>query len=133
MAGFMAIFGHVMLASMIISPGVSAGMNAQKMRESIEAAKKHQEELEGKWSQIFTAQGKLDQKLKSDIVELFNKINSSIEEANSQHLEFQQQNKTIQYIGISMVMFTFFLLLMKHYDLFDMITEIIVSPFTNKK
>jgi hypothetical protein len=118
-----AVFGYIMMASMIISPGVTAGIHCDDIRKAIDTAQQHKDDLENKWKQVFTAQGKLDKNLKIDIVNSFEAINDSITSANAIHTQFQQANAQIQMIGIMMVMLTFFLLLMKHYDLF-------INPFT---
>lgn len=128
----MAALGYIMMGSMIVAPGITAGIHVDDIRSSINTAKQKQTEMRNKWEQVFQAKGKLDQQLKSDIVKLFTEINNNIKDAQKSHIEFQNTNKKIQYIGVTMVMFTFFLLLMKHYDLFDTINEIILSPFMKK-
>jgi hypothetical protein len=56
-------------------------------------------------------------------------INQTIAKTNQSHKKFQATNKQIQYVGVIMIIFIFFLLLLKQYDLYDSLNDIILHPF----
>jgi hypothetical protein len=130
MAEIMAYAGYAMLAAMIISPGVQAGVNMNNLRKSIDDANTNYNDLDTKWKAVFNKQAVLDQKMKDDIITTFTNINDSISKANVSHQAVKDQCKYIQQLGIIMILFVFILLLLKHFDLFDTLNSIVLYPFT---
>ena len=130
MAEIMAYAGYAMLAAMIISPGVQAGVNMNNLRKSIDDANTNYNDLDTKWKSVFMKQSVLDQKMKDDIINTFNAINDSISKANVDHQAFKDQCKYIRQLGIIMILFVFILLLLKHFELFDTLNSIILYPVT---
>ena len=130
MAEIMAYAGYAMLAAMIISPGVQAGVNMNNLRKSIDDANTNYNDLDTKWKSVFKKQAVLDQKMKDDIITTFTNINDSISKANVSHQAVKDQCKYIQQLGIIMILFVFILLLLKHFDLFDTLNSIILYPVT---
>ena len=126
---FMAYFGYAMLTAMVLSPAITTTVKIDDINKSIDKAQTNYDDLKSKWQEVFKKQGELDQEMKTDIVNTFNLINDNIDQANKSHKIFQDENLKIQYVGVMIVFFTFFLLLMKHYDLFDTINEILLFPF----
>ena len=119
----------LMLGGGVLSPAISSAKNMGDINNSIDRAQSNYNDLESKWQDVFKKQGKLTTEMSDDIVNTFAQINANIDQANKSHAEFQDQNRTIQYIGIMMVFFIFFLLLLKQYDLFDTINDILLYPF----
>jgi len=120
----MTYLGGAMIAAMIISPGVQSQINMDKIRENIDSAQKNYDDLKTKWQQVFTAEGKFDEKLKQDIVDTFNSMNDSIRKSNANHSLFKEKNQQIQYVGIMVIVFVFFLLIAKQYDLFQLFSKV---------
>jgi len=126
---FMGTLTVLMLGGGVLSPAISSAKNMGDINNSIDRAQSNYNDLESKWQDVFKKQGKLTTEMSDDIVNTFAQINANIDQANKSHAEFQDQNRTIQYIGIMMVFFIFFLLLLKQYDLFDTINDILLYPF----
>lgn len=127
---FMGVMGILMMASMIISPGIQAQVNISKLKEEINKANANYDDLKTKWDNVLQKQSEINQDVKNDIVNTFNNINDSILKANTSHNIIKDQCKQIQYIGILFILFIFILLLLKHFDLFDTLFSIISYPFT---
>lgn len=127
---FMAVLGITMMAAMIISPAVQAGVNMSKIRGEISGAQDNLNTLKSKWATVMTQEGELAGTIQTEISTLFTEIQNSTSNANIIHQEFRNQTKQIQLIGISLIFFIFILLLLKHYDLFDTIDSIILYPIS---
>ena len=130
MAELFAYLGYAMLAAMIVSPGVQAGVHMDDLRKSIDEANTNYNDLDTKWKSVFFKQAVLDQKMKEDIITTFTNINDSITNANVNHQAVKDQCKYIQQLGIVMILFVFILLLLKHFELFDTLNSIILYPVT---
>jgi hypothetical protein len=127
---FSSILGPLMLFSMIVSPGVQAGVHMDDLRKSIDDANTNYNDLDTKWKSVFKKQAVLDQKMKDDIITTFTNINDSISKANVNHQAVKDQCKYIQQLGIVMILFVFILLLLKYFDLFETLNSIILYPVT---
>jgi hypothetical protein len=100
---FSSILGPLMLFSMIVSPGVQAGVHMDDLRKSIDDANTNYNDLDTKWKSVFKKQAVLDQKMKDDIITTFTNINDSISKANVNHQAVKDQCKYIQQLGIVMI------------------------------
>ena len=120
------IFGAVfsvsgfMIGGAIISSGVQSAKNMDDVNKAVDAANTQYDDLEKRWKAVFATEAKIDNDIKNSITTTFTNINDSITKANASHDLIKGQCKQIQYLGIMMILFVFILLLMKHYDLFNL-------------
>lgn len=126
----MGVMGALMMLSMIVSPGVQAGIHMKDLRQSIDDANANYDDLDKKWNAVLKKQAELGPEMKTSITNTFTNINDSISKANESHDLIKGQCKQIQYLGIMMILFIFILLLLKHFDLFDTLSSIITYPVT---
>jgi hypothetical protein len=129
----MAFLGYAMMAGMVVSPGVNCQISLTDIKAQTEKAKDHYDSLEKQWNAVFQQETVLNDKITGDILDQFDKMNTCIAQANQSHRAFVNSTKQVQYMGIIMVTFIFFLLLMRELDMFDTIQDIIMSPFRSKK
>ena len=120
------IFGSIfsvsglMIAGAIISSGAQSAENLDDVNKAVDAANTQYNDLEKRWKAVFATEAKIDNEIKNSITTTFTNINDSITKANASHDLIKGQCKQIQYLGIMMILFVFILLLMKHYDLFNL-------------
>lgn len=130
---FMAFLGYAMMAGMVIAPGANCQVSLDKIKDQTKQAKEHYDSLEKQWNAVFQQETALNDKITNDILDQFEKMNTCIAQANQSHRDFVNTTKRIQYMGIIMVTFIFFLLLMRQLDMFETIKDILMSPFRSKK
>ena len=109
-----------MIGGAIISSGVQSAKNMDDVNKAVDAANTQYDDLEKRWKAVFATEAKIDNDIKNSITTTFTNINDSITKANASHDLIKGQCKQIQYLGIMMILFVFILLLMKHYDLFNL-------------
>ena len=112
--------GGLMIAGAIISSGAQCAENLDDVNKAVDAANTQYDDLEKRWKAVFATEAKIDNDIKNSITTTFTNINDSIKKANASHDLIKGQCKQIQYLGIMMILFVFILLLMKHYDLFNL-------------
>ena len=116
----MGLFTFGMIMGPIISSGVESVAHLDDVKKAVVDAQNQYDDLHKRWENVFASQAKIDQDIKDDITKSFTNINDSITRANMSRKLIQEQCKKIQYIGIIAILIIFILLLMKHFDLFNL-------------
>ena len=126
----MCVVGVGMMLAAIVSPAVETQLNLTKIKDQVKKAQSNCDDLEQKWKDVFKTQADLSNQIQDQIISDMTAISQSVAQVNTQHAQYKKSYKQIQSIGISMICFIFILLLMKQYDLFDTLNEIMLSPIT---
>ena len=127
---FMAVAGGLMMLGAIVSPAVETQINLKSIQDQVKTAQSNYDDLEKKWNNVFKVQGQLSDQITQGIKDNMNAISQSVAQVNVQHAQYKKSYAQIQNLGIGMICFIFILLLMKQYDLFDTLNEIMLSPIT---
>ena len=126
----MAVAGGLMMLGAIVSPAVETQINLKSIQDQVKTAQSNYDDLEKKWNNVFKVQGQLSDQITQGIKDNMNAISQSVAQVNVQHAQYKKSYAQIQNLGIGMICFIFILLLMKQYDLFDTLNEIMLSPIT---
>ena len=124
-----ALLGFFMILGGIVSPGISSAVSLDDTKKQVDQLQNQYDDLENQWNNVFKQQSQIKQEIIDDITNKLDSINQTIAQTNQSHKQFQQQNQQIQFIGVTLIVFIFFLLLLKQYDLYDSINDFILSPF----
>lgn len=114
------LFTFGMIAGPMISSGYQSAAHLDDVKKAVDDAQNQYDDLHSRWEHVFASQAKIDQDIKDSITKTFTNINDSITRANMSRKLIQEQCKKIQYIGIIGILIIFILLLMKHFDLFNL-------------
>mgnify|MGYP003704737409 CR=1 FL=1 len=126
----MGVMGGLMMLGAIVSPAVETQLNLKNIQDQVKTAQSNYDDLEQKWKDVFKTQAELSSQIQDQIISNMNAISQSVAQVNVQHAQYKKSYKQIQNLGIGMICFIFILLLMKQYDLFDTLNEIMLSPIT---
>jgi len=124
-----AALGIFMILGGIISPGISSALSLDNTKKQVDQLQIQYDDLETQWKGVFDQQAEINQEIINGITDKLDSINQTIAQTNQNHKQFQQQNQQIQFIGVTLIVFIFFLLLLKQYELYDSINDFILSPF----
>lgn len=124
----MKYLGFAMIFGAIASPGISSAMSINKTKEQVNKLQTQYDDLEKQWDDIFKQDAEINNDITNSISNQLDTINQTMAQTLISHKNFQEQNQKIQYFGVIFIVFVFFLLLLKQYDLYDFI----FSPFSKK-
>jgi len=130
MSFIMPVAGVLMMLGAIVSPAVETQINLKSIQDQVKTAQSNYDDLEKKWNNVFKVQAQLSDQITQEIKDNMNAISKSVAQVNVQHAQYKNSYKQIQNIGIAMICFIFILLLMKQYDLFDTLNQIMLAPIT---
>jgi DNA repair exonuclease SbcCD ATPase subunit len=114
----------------IVSPAVETQINLKNIQDQVKKAQSNCDDLEQKWKDVFKTQAELSSQIQDQIISNMTAISQSVAQVNVEHDQYKKSYAQIQNLGIGMICFIFILLLMKQYDLFDTLNEIMLSPIT---
>ena len=126
----MGVMGGLMMLGAIVSPAVETQINLKNIQDQVKKAQSNCDDLEQKWKDVFKTQAELSSQIQDQIISNMTAISQSVAQVNVEHDQYKKSYAQIQNLGIGMICFIFILLLMKQYDLFDTLNEIMLSPIT---
>jgi t-SNARE complex subunit (syntaxin) len=112
----------------ILIGGVNADKQIEQINESVETMTNKINNYKDKWKQILIDQSKINAEISTDLNNTAEEITAASIKLGLQKNIHQTKFRKIQIFGISFILFTIFLLILKYFGFENIINDIVLWP-----
>lgn len=112
----------------ILIGGVNADKQIEQINESVETMTNKIDNYKGKWKEILTDQTKINVDITTNLNQTAEDITKASIKLGLQKNIHQTKFRKIQIFGISFILFTIFLLILKYFGFENIINDIVLWP-----
>ena len=118
----MEVIGGILMIGMLIGIGtneIDTQIKLSDMKKNVSDAKDKLNSIKDRWKALMKQQIVTDEDINKEILTKYDEINQLVGATNVSRKNFTEAKKRIEYTGIIIVISVFFMLLAKHYDIYN--------------